>query len=299
MTDPSTHRHESATPTESTVADLVCTVAGAGLADEPVQGRVVLSQRRLVAVTADGRLTVPLSNVFDVGMGQVPDDLQGYFETTVTIGYRLAGDDRALTIADDESTVDRFVAVLFRALLTGTVVDVVHPARVGGRVTGAEPRRARVRLGDGTVEFHTTGETLRMALTAVSGYSRFVANTPDGRRPALAVQRNDDGAVTRTEIWLDGPRLLNLLGRYLRLQYRTYLAAAQEATVGETAMELLVGLYTIGETDNPAGELGRDVAQTAGYLAELAEAGLVTEGDTVALTAVGRVLVTQEIESVN
>ncbi len=73
---------------ESVVADFTGRLYAPGVDDaDPVRGRVLLSQRRLVLATADSRTTIPLSTVFDVVVGTVPGDLRSFFSDSVTLAY--------------------------------------------------------------------------------------------------------------------------------------------------------------------------------------------------------------------
>ena len=58
---------------ESVVADFVGTFnSEASVRQEPVKGRILLSERRLVLAADEGKVTIPLSSIFDVSVGTVP-----------------------------------------------------------------------------------------------------------------------------------------------------------------------------------------------------------------------------------
>jgi len=91
----------------------------AGVGEEPGSARIVMSKRRLV-IAAEDRTTVPLSDVVDVVVGNVPPDLRDLFDSTVTIGYRTDdGTVETVLIESNEGTLAKFRSVLFRCLLTG------------------------------------------------------------------------------------------------------------------------------------------------------------------------------------
>ncbi|EMA68360.1 CheF family chemotaxis protein, partial [Halorubrum distributum] len=110
---------------ESVVADFVGRVHAASFGtDEPVTGRVLLSQRRLVLATDDGKETVPLSRVFDVVVGSVPGDLRSFFNDSVTVAYEQDGSRRAALVEGEPEDMDKFVRLLFKALLRNVTVTV-------------------------------------------------------------------------------------------------------------------------------------------------------------------------------
>src|SRR6056297_242373 len=120
---------------------------------EPVKGRIVLSQKRLVLASGDSKTTVPLSAIFDINVGHVPGDLESFFQDTITIAYREDGKRRIAVIEAGDEEVSRFKTVLFKAQLGGTEARIMHPARVGGRVTNESFRPAELTIEPGKVEF--------------------------------------------------------------------------------------------------------------------------------------------------
>jgi helix-turn-helix protein len=74
---------------ESVIADFVGQFNASVLErTEPETGRVLLSEKRLVLVTDQGKVTIPLTDIFDVAVGHVPPDLGDFFKSTVTIAFR-------------------------------------------------------------------------------------------------------------------------------------------------------------------------------------------------------------------
>lgn len=278
---------------ESVVADFRARLA-VGREDAPEPGRVVLGRSRLVLARQDGRTTIRLSSVFDLAVGKVPPGASDFFDHTVIVGYQTDdGDRRTAIIEAEESVVDRFAPIVFRAVLGGTEALVKHPSRIGGRVTDVSAKRAKLSLHDGGI---TVGDC-RIDLSAVVHFERGQRTLGGKRRPTLSIRHfRDDGTVT-TELTLPSKRRLNVLGRYLRLEYTEALAAVRELSLSEAALEALVALYSGGEAAHLPGVLGVDSGQVTMLLNDLAEKGLVDAGG--ALTAHGRMTVADRIESVN
>lgn len=287
---------------ESTIADFVGRFLpdSGATATEPTAGRIVLSPKRLVLASGEGRETIPLSDVFDVVVGQVPADLAEYFDDTVAIAYSTGTDPRTAIVEAEAEDVTRFTNVLFRALLQGAAVRVKHPARIGGRYTDADAERASLRLGDRTVVFEGSDPLLRIDLSSVTHFEK-TDRTINGRsRPALNVQYTTDGEAITAEVVMNSTRLMNLLGRFLRLEYSNLLQAVREMDLSEGEMEVLVAIYSSAGDADLAGVLGRDPSGLTMVLNSLEEKGLVTSSDGgTTLTSMGRLAVGDGIEDVN
>jgi helix-turn-helix protein len=262
---------------------------------DPVKGRVVLSQRRLVLATADSKTTVPLTAIFDVNVGHVPNELEGFFQDTITIAYRDDDARRVAVLEAGTEEVSRFKTVLFKAELNGTEARVKHPARVGGRVTDSSFQQAKLEIEPGTVRF-AAADPLSVELANVTYFQR---EERDGG-PVVAVRHADEGQSVTSEFTVASERKLNLLGRYLRLEYSELAQAVEDVDTSEAEIEALVAIYSGGTSADLAGMLGVDSSRVAMLLTDLREKGLVDEGEKgLSLTAQGQLLVSDRIESVN
>jgi helix-turn-helix protein len=286
---------------ESAIADFVTSaVADTAAVAEPVETRVVLSQRRLVFATGEDTTTVPLSAVFDVSVGHVPPAVQEFFDDAVSVGYTREDAQRAAIIEADTETVDRFANLLFRAVLSGTAVEVIHPAKVGGRVTDATARSATLRLPTDAVAFEGLDQRPSIDLDAVVHFERGSHDGDGVSLPVLRIRHTADGRAVTTEMALDSSRKMNILGRYLRLEYGDRKAAADDIDLAHDEAQALVALDAAGENPNLAGMLGRDDRAVRALLGGLEEKGLVTaNGADPELTPTGRVVVGEYIEDVN
>lgn len=112
------------------------------------QCRVVLTSERLVIAT-DGKLTIPLSDIDEMG-GRYDVNDQAASEVNYSALY-VDDDVLLVTTADHETFETNF----YRAFLDGAVVYVKHPAVVGGVIQGAEWQRGRLKV---------TTDTVRMVL---------------------------------------------------------------------------------------------------------------------------------------
>lgn len=285
---------------ESVVADFIGRFFAPGVTGEPPTGRIILSQRRLV-LAADGlKETIPLSSVFDAKLGQVPPEMAGYFNDTVTVAYRIGDEHRVAAIEGSGANIDRFGTVLFKVLLNGTDVLVRHPARIGGRVTDASPSRATLKLQHGSLTFEREDSPFTVDLGAVVSVERADRDLGNGPHPVVTFRHIDEGTAVTSEVGIDSARKTNLLGRYIRLRYADVQEELADVSLDGDELEVLVALYSAGESASLSAVVDVEPQRLTMLLNGLAAEGIVvdTDGGTK-LTAKGRVVVGQRLESVN
>lgn len=285
---------------ESVVADFIGRFHGPETAGrEPVSGRVILSKKRLVLAGKSGKTTIPLSGVFDISVGEVPPDLREFFSDTVTVAYRHQGSRGVAVIEGDSDEMDRFVTVLFKALLHGTTAICRHPARLGGRVVDSEPAPAQVRLKSGSVEF--TGATdFTVDLERVIDFEQSRGELAGKTRPVLRFVHMPDGQSMTSVVAVEDEREMNVLGRYIRMEYQDVMEEVREIDPNSDEIEALVSLYSAGENAHLKDIVNVEASQLTMILNSLADAGLIVDtGEATKLTPKGRVVVTQRLEQVN
>lgn len=92
---------------------------------------------------------------------------------------------------------------------------------------------------------------------------------------------------------------MNLLGRYIRLQYTHLKQELADVTLTSEEIEALVAIYSSGPNASLAAVLGVDASRVTMLLNDLIEKELVTDDDGIALTSLGRAAVSEHIEDVN
>ena len=284
---------------ESAIADFVTTfIPDTATHAEPVRGRVVMSKRRIVLATSDDTVAIPLSGVFDVKHASAPGDLAKFFEDTVTIAYERDGEKHVAVVEGGGDTVDKFVTLVFKAVLNGATVYAKHPARMGGRVTDQSFESADLFLVPGAVELR--GDVgARIIVSTVTHFERLERDVGDSTRALLSVRHMGDVGAATTELALDSSRRMNLLGRFLRLKYAQLKEDLGDATLTEDEVEALVATYSTGPDVSLAAVLGVDASHLRMLLTDLAEKGFVEDGEGVELTPLGQAAVSEHIEDVN
>ncbi|SDX53296.1 CheF family chemotaxis protein [Halobellus clavatus] len=293
---------------ESIIVDFIANfVAGGDAAFDPVKGRVLMSERRLVLATSETRTTVPIASIFDIAVGQVPPEVEEFFDYTVMVGY-IDGDYRRTTvIGGDRELIEKFSLLLFRATLNGSTALVTHPAKVGGRVMDTPTRKTGLHLDYESVTF-TGGnikteqeEPFSIDLASVIFFEVMERSTDDGETLlVLSVQHVENGQTVTSEISMTSRRKMNILGRYLRLIYHWIKSDVRDVEVEEHELEVLVGLYSTAEDIDLASLLDIDTAELEARLESLHEDDLITDEETpVDLTPQGRFIVNEEFEDIN
>jgi helix-turn-helix protein len=270
---------------------------------EPKKGRIVLSRKRLVLATraADGgRVTVPLSNIFDVAVGHVPPDLGNFFESTVTVAFRRDDTRHVAAVEADDEKITKFSTVLFKALLNGTAMTVKHPARIGGRVTGESFHPARLSLEPQAVRFNGSDSSFTIDLSTVTDFEQTKRGIQGRTRQTLSIRHMQNGQAATSLLATDSSREMSLLGRYLRLEYSEIVEDLDDVELTEDETELLVAVYSTGDGVSLANVLDADPSRVTMLLNDLEADGLITTGDGgTELTPKGRIVVSGRLESVN
>ena len=269
--------------------------------EAPERARIVMSQKRLVIASEEERITIPLSDVVDLVVGNVPADLRDLFDSTVTVGYKSDdGTVETVLIEADEETISKFETVAFKSILDGTKAKIKHPARIGGRVTDEPVRKAKLGIGSEQVTFRTKGGNVRIDVTDVVDFKR-TERSPDGtERPTLLVKHAEEGEGATSLIAPLSKRRLNILGRFLRIRYGKLLEEASDIELTESQKQLLVTIYATGGDIDFGSVLGGDAARATNVLNALREKGLISEDeDGISLTSIGQIIVSERIGDVN
>lgn len=285
---------------ESVVADFVGSFDASSLGtDDPIKGRVLLSERQLVLAVDDSEaVRIPVERIFDVAVGTVPPELSGFFDSTVTIAFERDGREVATVEATDQK-IEKFSTVLFKTLLNETPVRVKHPAREGGRVTDAAFRPARLALETGRVLFRGPDREVELGLGAVVSFDRSVRSVGGTERPTIEVRHTTGRRPVVTMAATESARVLSILGRYLRLEYAELRETVEETELSPEETELLLGVYS-GAGEQLAGVVGVEPATVRVLVDRLEEKGLIEDGPRgPALTSAGQVVITERLERVN
>ncbi|MEZ3142993.1 CheF family chemotaxis protein [Halobaculum sp. MBLA0143] len=284
---------------ESVVADFPGWFYSHQVAGEPPKGRIILGKSQLVVASDDVRENIPLSEIFDVKVGDVPDELRTYFNDTVTVAYRDGDARRVVAIEGEDKHIERFSTVLFKVLLNGTPTLVRHPARKGGRVTDVDAVKSKLALKWEKIGFKRSDGVIQIDLDDVIGVDRSERDLGYGRHPVVNFRHLADGEAVTTEAGIESSRKTNLLGRYVRMRYSDVAEELEETTITDEEEEILVALYTA-----PGVSLSKVVEfnpqRLTMVLRGLREKGLIADTqEETTLTMKGKVVAGNRLEQVN
>jgi helix-turn-helix protein len=295
---------------ETIVVDFVANfVAGGSGTFEPLKGRVLMSDRRLILATSDSKTVVPLTSVFDVAVGQVPSEVEEFFDHTVMVGYVVNGVQRTTVVGGDRETIEKFSVLLYRATLRGSTVALKHPAKVGGRIQDEPVREVGLRLDTdsvsfpGTEELTLSDEVFSINLGNIVFFEVLERTVLEEKRLVLSVQHVTQDQTVTTEVSMASRRKMNILGRYLRQMYHYLVSDVRNLDVSDGAFEVLVGMYSVagagGELDL-APMLGLEEDELDGHLESLHDDGLIENVEPPHdLTPQAQFLINERFEDVN
>jgi len=269
---------------------------------QPVRGRVLLSEKRLV-LAADARedkLTIPLRHIFDVAVGHVPADLGDFFDSTVSVAFQRNDRRYVTAIEADDEKIEKFSTVLFKAILNGTDMTVKHPARVGGRVTDAEFVPAKLFPKPRAVRFERADDVFTVRLANVTAFERLDREIAGSTQQVLSVRHQRQGQAITSYAATTSGRKMNVLGRYLRLEYSEIQDELSDVVLSEDEKWVLVAIYSTGQGMPLADILDKDASEVTMLMNDLTADGLVEdapEGPT--LTPKGKILASRHLEDVN
>ncbi|PSP82538.1 chemotaxis protein CheF1 [Halobacteriales archaeon QS_6_64_34] len=204
---------------------------------EWLPGRILLSNKRLVLATDDGKRTIPLSKLTSVTVSQMNQPLaqvEGYVKLQ-------AGRDAWLVSPQDSET---FEEELYKTLLDQIVVLVKHPALKGGVVTGATWEKARFKIDEeqeDTVNIAiSSGTFVELDIDDVGTVVQKQKEIRGKERPLLEVEHTIDGTSVETHI-SGSPRHVSLIDGLVR-QGEQRNAANVDLSPEET--QVLMALYS-------------------------------------------------------
>jgi helix-turn-helix protein len=268
-----------------------------------------MSDRRLILATSDSKTVVPLTSVFDVAVGQVPTEVEQFFDHTVMVGYVVGGTQRTTVVGGDRETIEKFSLILYRATLHGSTVALKHPAKIGGRLQDNSVRDVGLRLESDRVAFPGTEdltigeEPFDIELANIVFFEVLERTVKGEPRLVLSVQHITQNQTVTTEVSMASRRKMNILGRYLRQMYHYLASDVRDVDVSDDALEVLVGLYSMasmsGDIDLES-LLDVEEATLEARIDALADDGLIEAVDSsYELTPQGQFLINERFEDIN
>ena len=205
---------------------------------EWLPGRILLSNKRLVLATNQGKRTIALSKLTSVTASQMNQQLaqvDGYVKLQ-------AGRDAWLV---SPQASEEFEDELYRTLLDQIVVLVKHPALKGGVVTEATWEKARFKIDDeqeDTVNIAiSSGTFVELDIDDVGTVEQKQKEIRGKERPLLEVEHTIDGTSVETHI-SGSARHVSLIGGLVRQGEQRN--AADDVDLSPEETQVLMALYS-------------------------------------------------------
>ncbi|WP_049922550.1 CheF family chemotaxis protein [Halopiger djelfimassiliensis] len=156
-------------------------------------GRIVLSNKRLVVVSNSGKETIPLSKVQSIRGRYDVNQTVAKVSDYISVNYGQ----NVFLISMDE--VDAFELQIQKAILDGEIVLVKHPAVKGGVVQDSSWRKARVKIDTGVANFAVeSGEFVQIEVDDVGTVESDERSVRSKERPVIEAEHTEEGSSVQT-----------------------------------------------------------------------------------------------------
>ncbi|MFC4356856.1 CheF family chemotaxis protein [Halobium salinum] len=233
-------------------------------------GRIVLSNKRLVLAGNGGKRTVPLSKV--EGLGGRHDASQAVARVSGYTSLPFDGGENVVLVATEDH--DTLEGDLYRAFLDQEVVYAKHPAVAGGVVQDSVWEQARVKVGDDSLDVATkSGAFVQLDLDDIGGISTG-ERTVEGEMRGVIEAEHTEGE-TSVQTHLSGTeRQCRFLAAYLQKGAERSKA---NVDLDESDREVLMALYSGVSPFEIPNFLGMDTDRVESIFERLIELDVLEE----------------------
>ncbi|CCQ32932.1 che operon protein [Halorhabdus tiamatea SARL4B] len=238
---------------------------------EWIPGRILLSNKRLVLASNEGKKTISLADVRSVktrqNVNEAIANVSGY------VSIQTGRDVLLLSPAD----VEGFAAEIYSARLDQQVVLAKHPAVKGGVVQDAAWEKARIKVGEDSVELAiSSGQFVEIHLDDVGTIAETERSVFEKERSVLEVEHAIDGTSVKT--YLSGSASdCAILASLLRSGDQH---VESDVELSDDELEVLMALYSGVSPFEIPDFVGLDVEDVEDIFEALAEQGVVRKKRT-------------------
>jgi helix-turn-helix protein len=249
---------------------------------EWIAGRILLSTKRIILASNEGKRTIPLGKIGKVKSRQ--DAPQPMTNVSSYLSIQVGND---VTLVSPQNH-DDFEQRLYDAVLDQSVVLVKHPAVEGGVVQGTGWEKGRVTLDDGEVALAlTSGQFVEIHLDDVGTLDVKEGEVKGDERLVAEVGHTVGGTAVQTHV--TGPRqTVSVLASLLR---KGEQQNAADVDLTDEQNEVLMALYSGVSPFQIPKFVGMDVERVERIYDDLIETGVLEQKRTrreVELKARGR-----------
>lgn len=240
---------------------------------EWVPGRLLLSNKRLVLASEEGKHTIPLSKITSIkGRQDAANplaDVSNYLSLHV-------GNDVTLVSPDEHAA---FEGALYSAVLDHQVVIVKHPAIKGGVVQSEEWQKCRISLeagedlnSEGTVALAiANGQFVEVDIDDVGHVNRDETDVLDEERLVIEVEHTQEDTAVETHL-SGGRQMISVLASLFR---KGEEKNTTDVDLTEKEQAIVMALYSGVSPFQIPDFVGLDVEETERIYDELVEEGIL------------------------
>ncbi|QGA83815.1 CheF family chemotaxis protein [Halomicrobium sp. LC1Hm] len=253
-------------------------------------GRIILSNKRLVLVSNEGKRTIPLSKIASItgrdNVNKAIAKVSGYLSLQVGPNVTL--------IAPQD--IEAFEAKLYSALLDQTVVLVKHPAVEGGVVRDTEWEKGRLKIDGDSVDLAiASGSFVELEVEDVGSAELETKTVMDSQRRVAEIEHTIEGTSVETHV--SGSKSdVSVLASFVR---RGEQAGEVDVELSKEENEVLMALYTGVSPFQIPDFVGMEIEQVEEIYDRLIEYGILEPVRTrreVQLEARGRSIAGEAVD---
>ncbi|WP_181684806.1 CheF family chemotaxis protein [Halorhabdus salina] len=235
---------------------------------EWITGRILLSNKRLVMASNEGKKTIPVPKIQSIKTRQNVNEAIAQVSGYISIQH--GRDVLLLSPADEE----QFATELFRARLDQNVIMAKHPAVKGGVVQDTDWEKARIKVGEDAVELAiSSGQFLEIELDDVGTVAETERTVMGNERSVLEAEHAIDGTSVKTYL-SGGASDCSVLASLLRSGDQH---VESDIDLGDDEREVLMALYSGVSPFEIPDFVGMDVEEIEAIFDALSERGVVEE----------------------
>ncbi len=230
------------------------------------QGRILLSNRRIILASNQGKRTIALTDI--KGLDGRHDPNQTIAQVSSYLSLKLGSDVMLISAADHEE----FKTALYKAVLDQKVIKAKHPAVAGGVVQNANWEKARLKVEEDAIATALeSGKFVKLELDDISSIANEQRTVGDEKQVVIQVSHLEGQTSVQTH--LTGPkRVCMFLQSFLKEGERR---SQTNVDLSESDKEVLMALYSgVSPFEIPA-FIGQDVDTVEEIFERLIELDIV------------------------
>lgn len=237
---------------------------------EWIPGRILLSNKRMILASKQGKRTIPLSKLSSIKSRK--DAENPLAKVSSYISLQIGAD---VTLISPQRH-EQFENVLYDAVLDQQVVAVKHPAVKGGVVQNTSWEKARLtpELDEGTIALAiTSGKFVEIELDDIGIVEENQGDVLGEERFFIEVEHTQEEAAVQT--YISGPKhKVSILAELLRKSEQQHTT---DVELTEQESEVLMALYSGVSAFQIPEFVGMDVETVEEIYDDLIEAGILQE----------------------